>query len=541
MKKKQKIKNWLFYEIPRIFLLKSPIYNLLIEKNISTDFSSMINDPWNGDRNIGSNIMKGFFSFFGETVNYKNFVWDKNLGSKIWREELHSFEWVRDIKSFGSSKSRYFLRKTLEEWINSYGNWSEDEWRSDITGKRLCSLIGNLSFYCLSADDQFQKKLLYSFVKQGNHLIRSKLYDVNGFRRIFAIKGIIAVSLSFKVFEKSINFGLELLMSEIKNQVLSDYCHYLKSPSKHLDFLKNLIDIKHYLVGAKIKVPIEINNLIIKMSPIVKFFRSGNGSFVTFNNSNHTDNLEINKVLIRSNSKLKIPKSLNHSGFEKILENKMNFFMDCGSPVKENIYAGSLSFEFSYGKNQLIVNCGSPYINNKKFAEAMKSTAAHSTISVDNLSSSEILYKKKERIAKVWSSRKRQNYSHWIHASHSGYEKIFGLIHSRKIHIDSKNKILRGQDSFIKSTKDYDLIPKKYFLRFHLHPNIEVNITGSKKKAILKLHDGTGFEFICSEPKLEINESIYLSEKQKILKTNHLLVSDIIIPEKKIKWLFRLI
>lgn len=74
-----------------------------------------------------------------------------------------------------------------------------------------------------------------------------------------------------------------------------------------------------------------------------------------------------------------------------------------------------------------------------------------------------------------------------------------------------------------------------------MHPSIELNLTGSKRKAILRLKDGTGFEFICSESKLEVNESIYLNQSQKFLKTSYILVKDQVIPEKKIKWLFKLV
>ena len=220
---------------------------------------------------------------------------------------------------------------------------------------------------------------------------------------------------------------------------------------------------------------------------------------------------------------------------------KTNISACCARHCAENIYAGSLSFEFSYGKNQIIVNCGSPYINNKNLNEATKTTSAHSTISIDNVNSSDILSKKNQRVAKVWSNTvKKKNY-YWINSAHSGYEQKFGIIHSRKIHVDTKKKILRGQDTFFKSKKEYIKIPRQYFLRFHLHPSIELNVTGSKKKAILKLKDGTGFEFICSEPKLEVNESIYLNQRQKFLKTNYLLVKDSVIPEKKIRWLLRLL
>jgi len=66
--------------------------------------------------------------------------------------------------------------------------------------------------------------------------------------------------------------------------------------------------------------------------------------------------------------------------------------MDCGSPPKEKTHAGSLSFEFSYFGEKLVVNSGSPVVNDKKWIEAMRSTAAHSTVSIDDVNSSDIFY-----------------------------------------------------------------------------------------------------------------------------------------------------
>ena len=44
---------------------------------------------------------------------------------------------------------------------------------------------------------------------------------------------------------------------------------------------------------------------------------------------------------------------------------------------------------------KIVVNCGSPFINNKKLSEALRSTAAHSTISIDDINSSDIFFEKK--------------------------------------------------------------------------------------------------------------------------------------------------
>ena len=78
-------------------------------------------------------------------------------------------------------------------------------------------------------------------------------------------------------------------------------------------------------------------------------------------------------------------------------------------------------------------------------------------------------------------------------------------------------------------------------MRFHIHPDVKLSATTSKKKVVLKLKNNLGWEFICSEPKVEIREGIYFGAKKLKKKNNHILVSENIVPGKKIKWLFRII
>ena len=171
----------------------------------------------------------------------------------------------------------------------------------------------------------------------------------------------------------------------------------------------------------------------------------------------------------------------------------------------------------------------------------MKSTAAHSTLTIDNVNSSDIFFEKfkKGRIADVWSKKYTDGKSHWVESSHNGYKEVFGLIHNRKIHIDTYRKIIRGQDTLIKTPNYYKTKPKFAQIRFHIHPNVEANITSGKKKVILRLKDGHGWEFICSDPIIVIGESIYLGLSNGIARNSHILLEEKVIPGKKLKWLFR--
>ena len=102
-----------------------------------------------------------------------------------------------------------------------------------------------------------------------------------------------------------------------------------------------------------------------------------------------------------------------------------------------------------------------------------------------------------------------------------------------------RDRIIRGQDTLVKTPDYYKTKPKFAQIRFHIHPNVEANITSGKKKVILRLKDGHGWEFICSDPIIEIGESIYLGLSNVIARNSHLLLEEKVIQGKKLKWLFR--
>ena len=117
-------------------------------------------------------------------------------------------------------------------------------------------------------------------------------------------------------------------------------------------------------------------------------------SFGQFELGERLDDVKLNEIIKRANTRLKIPSSLDQACFKRISDNKLIFIMDCGSPPQKKTHAGSLSFEFSHFGEKLVVNSGSPFVNDKKWIEAMRSTAAHSTVSIDDINSSDIFYQK---------------------------------------------------------------------------------------------------------------------------------------------------
>ena len=76
-------------------------------------------------------------------------------------------------------------------------------------------------------------------------------------------------------------------------------------------------------------------------------------------------------------------------------------------------------------------------------------------------------------------------------ASHDGYEKSFGYIHTRSIKISKKEDKIYGTDE-LKKTKGY-INSLFYFIRFHIYPNTKIVKTKAGNSVLISLSNGEGW------------------------------------------------
>ena len=69
---------------------------------------------------------------------------------------------------------------------------------------------------------------------------------------------------------------------------------------------------------------------------------------------------------------------------------------------------------------------------------------------------------------------------------------------------------------------------------------LKLSATASKKKVILKLKNNLGWDLFVQNLKLKLMREVLWGKKINP-KNNHILITENIVPEKKIKWLFRMI
>jgi uncharacterized heparinase superfamily protein len=122
-----------------------------------------------------------------------------------------------------------------------------------------------------------------------------------------------------------------------------------------------------------------------------------------------------------------------------------------------------------------------------------------------------------------------------ISASHNGYEKKFGYLHSRSVKISKKEDKIFGQDE-LKKTKNY-LNPLIYSIRFHIYPGSKIVKTKAGNSVLISLSNGEGWLLLSETNNFQIEKSIFFGNKNKIINNESVSISGSINRETiSIKW-----
>ena len=233
----------------------------------------------------------------------------------------------------------------------------------------------------------------------------------------------------------------------------------------------------------------------------------------------------------------------------KIRKKKFEFFIDCGNPPPNTFakyyQAGCLAFELISNKQKVICNSGYGKYLSQKFTSISRSTAAHSTLYINDTSS--CTFQKNQSINKIYGNSLvhkhkviKKNYTedkdfYAISAAHNGYEKKFGYIHTRSIKISKKEDKIFGIDELKKTKKNSNLL--NYFIRFHVYPNTKIVKTMAGNLILISLSNGEGWSLLSETNNLEIEKNIFFGNKNGIINNESISMSGKITGEiLSIKW-----
>jgi len=477
----------------RDWVNRSALYNLALWGPAPSELRLRLAETWPGDPQRGEALL-------GQAPQ--------------WTAENHRFGFLADLAALGTEPAVRAAREATADWLRRCDAVEPVSWKAEILGDRLFGWIAHHDLLAAPPQDpEFRSALLMSLARQARYLHRT-WRQATGIGRLRALRGLVAALAAIRD-QGRLGKACTRLSAEAKAQIRPDGGHLSRSPQQQLAALMLLIDARDVLSAASAEIPKALMDAIDRAAPMLRFFRHGDGGLALFNGAAAGDVELIDLALQRSAAKGRPPGHAPQTGYERLQAGHSLALFDCGSlpppPFDGDAHAGALAFEFSHGRERIIVNCGAYHGGETQWRNAMRATAAHSTLIVADTASATLEHGHFATRPEVKAQRNEQDGNIWVGGSHTGYVPNFGLRHERELYLAADGDDLRGEDRLVVVGNG----PPRghgFAIRFHLHPDVQASTTQDGNAVLLKSPSGVFWRLKAAGAVMNLAESVYLGE-----------------------------
>ncbi len=446
-------------------------------------------------------------------------------------KKLHNFCWLPALNIKTEKELGCLI---IDQWINNFSNYNEKYWALDVVTMRLIYWISSYEIIFKNSDLIFRSKVINNIVKQTKHLFKNISLVSSGVDKIRSLAALILVGNSFEQYEEYTQYGLKNLEDELGNFINKDGFVKSKNPEDLFWTLYFLVLIKEWLILSRKQTPAFINIYINSLGICFKFLRFSNGDLPLFNGANHINTEKFYEFLESRGYEFEGMENI-FCGYAKIKSKKIELFMDANNPSSmlhsRNYQAGPLSFELASSGIKFICNSGSGKNLGEELSYLSSSTAAHSTVTINDTSS--CIFQKNALIRKYFGNsliekhnivkKEFKNDKEFIQCivAHDGYEKRFKILHERQITLFKLKNHIEGIDSL--KCKDLENKNLTFSVRFHIHPDIRITKTMGND-ILLSSNEGEGWIFRSPQIPTKIEKNLYFGNSDNIKESSFILL-----------------
>ena len=465
------------------------------------------------DPTIAADIAAGYFAFGGRIVNARGrspFAIDADIGdgkqsedARAWSRQLAGFGWLRHLRAADNPLTRQRGRQLVADFLDTHERTSTAAaWEPRVAARRMLAWLSQSPVILAGADRAFYNRFMRALSTHRAFLQRRIAGGLVGEDRLLVALALAEFGLCAEASGTLQRAGTTALVAEIDAQVLADGGAVSRNPQTTIDLLLDLLPLRQAYAARGIQAPQQLLNAIDRMMPMMRLFRHGDGTLALFNGMGVTAPELVATILAYDDARAKALTNARHAGYQRIEAGSTILVVEAGAvppPVfSTRAHAGCLSFELSSGARRIIVNCGAPEAGRTTAREAARTTAAHSTLIIDDTSSCRFAANAGlgrwlgEQIlagpTAVDVERTETDAATRLALSHDGYEARFGLVHHRTLTLDADGARLTGVDAITPVGKRKPA-PTPFVLRFHLHSAVKARAADDGRSVRLEVTD----------------------------------------------------
>ncbi|UVC08441.1 heparinase II/III family protein [Rhizobium sp. TH2] len=480
---------------------------------------------------IAEEIAEGRFPLAGRALDTHGYSpFSIELPSKEFASRLHSFSWLRHIRATKSDTHYATARQLTDEWIALHGKRITGlAWDADVTAQRIVAWLSHSTVVLKNADVNFYRRFLRSLAMQIRYLELTARNTPDGEIRLRIRIALAVATVSLPASAGRLKRASRDLDRELERQILGDGGHISRNPRTGLELLFDLLPLRQTYVNLGHDLPARLMPAIDRMYPALRFFRHQGGELALFNGATTTLAHELMSVLRYDETAGKPFRALPHMHYQRLAAGDTVIIVDTGVPISTSMsrtaHAGCLSFEMSSGKHRFVINSGAPRFAGETYRQLARATAAHSTVTVNDTSSSRI--SKSGMAGPVFSDGvtriklERQEIGDdggdGLIVSHDGYAEPFGLIHERTLQINAAGSQIRGNDRLaLEDGSDPPVSTEtRAVARFHIHPQIEIREV-DEHEVRLVAPDGETWALSTLDAAIRVEEDVFFADPSGI-------------------------
>jgi len=451
------------------------------------------------------------FLLLGEDFEIQSAAdWNDASRPKLMLYNLHYFD---DLNSHGSIERRSWHTRLIDRWIDENPPASFTGWEPYPLSLRIVNWIK-----WVLAGGTLVGKACHSLAVQVRYLAENIEYHLLGNHLLSNAKALIFAGTFFSGLEADRwrNTGLELFLTQLREQVLHDGGHFELSPMYHSLVLEDVLDIINLLsTYLETTPPGAIQELRLTAASMLDWILTmchPDGEIALFSDAAHgmapspteirayAQRLGVGSMLV---AQMNGVRQLGDSGYCRIQFGNAVLFTDIAKIGAKYLpghgHADVLSFELSLFGRRFVVDSGTSEYGDRPERLRQKGTAAHNTVVVDGKDSSELWggFRIAQR-AHPFDARVLQSADNVaVSAAHDGYNRLAEKVTHRRMWTMSEHSLHIVDDLVGRGKHRLDL-------PLHFHPDFAAR-AGPANAFSLYAPDRTGTIVLRYDNQLEAN------------------------------------
>ncbi|HEU0311575.1 MAG TPA: heparinase II/III family protein [Sphingomicrobium sp.] len=504
-----------------------------------------------GDRARGDALLGGRLVFGNEEVNFADIDFAE-LGTRgLLARELQGFAWLRDLSASASrEKGARLAEAIVGRWLIAHGPRIDDAWAPELWGERILFWTAYAPYILSSRDSSYRSALLNTLARGARHLDGTADRAPPGLLRITAWAGALVVALTVQGALSRLSRAESGLMRALAGAQFEDGGLMSRNPQEQLLLVDRLGLVRAAYFAAKQTQPDALESAAAAALAALHGVTMGDNALSSWQGGNPGDPARLSALVEGCGLRARPLRQARGWGYQRLSALGTIVVVDAAPPPPAKMTAGgsasTLAMEMSDGAQRLVVNCGGPGMIPTSLPPelilALRSTAAHSTLVLDDMNSTAIMPEGSlgKGVTDVELARGEDNDCSRLEASHDGYVKGFGLVHQRRLSLGNDGKEVRGEDRLIARGRKKIRESVAFAIRFHLAPGVEATMTADGMGAILRSTGAPPWNFRCRGAMLQVEDSLFVDGRGHAVPTLQLVVvGELSAIGGEIAWQFR--